>query len=249
MLVAQRPREMRYRMCLASCLVAAGESVRGIDVLREALQQDSDHAEARVMLARALLDAGDRDGSMRETDAAMRAARSQPALQPSLADLLVRQGRGKEAASFYRKQVDADRSAIQPRLGLARALLTELPRDAAARAAQLELAAQAALDAMERSKAVPDGHMLLGAALAWYGDPGQAARSLDLGLTFDPRHVGALRLRAVLAAHAGAWNDAQAFMQRAADAQALQESAEPAPLPFEWHALAAHLGVDQALLR
>ena len=179
----------------------------------------------------------------------MRVARAQPALLPVLADLLVRQGRGKEAASFYRKAVDADRTAIQPRLGLARALLAELPSDATARAAQLEHAAQAALDAMERSKAVPEGHMLLGAALAWYGDLEQAARSLDLALTFDPRHLGALRLRAVLAAHAGAGDDARSFMQRAAAAQACLELAEPAPLGFEWAALAAHLGVDQALLR
>ena len=91
--------------------------------------------------------------------------------------------------------------------------------------------------------------MLLGAALAWYGDLGHSVQSTDLALTFDPRHVGALRLRAVLAAHAGAGDEARAFMQRAADAQALQESAEPSPLPFEWLALAAHLGVDQALLR
>jgi predicted AlkP superfamily phosphohydrolase/phosphomutase/tetratricopeptide (TPR) repeat protein len=248
-LVAQRPRELRYRMCLASCLVGAGEWGRGIDVLRETLQQESGHAEARLMLARALLDAGDRDASLREADAAMRVARAQPALLPVLADLLVRQGRGKEAASFYRKAVDADRTAIQPRLGLARALLAELPSDATARSAQLEHAAQAALDAMERSKAVPEGHMILGAALAWYGDLEQAARSLDLALTFDPRHLGALRLRAVLAAHAGAHDEVCALMGRAYGAQGMIELAEPAPLPFEWQALAAHLGVDQALLR
>jgi tetratricopeptide (TPR) repeat protein len=192
---------------------------------------------------------GHGDASLREADAAMRVARAQPALLPVLADLLVRQGRGKEAASFYRKAVDADRTAIQPRLGLARALLAELPSDATARSAQLEHAAQAALDAMERSKAVPEGHMILGAALAWYGDLEQAARSLDLALTFDPRHLGALRLRAVLAAHAGAHDEVCALMGRAYGAQGMIELAEPAPLPFEWQALAAHLGVDQAWLR
>jgi hypothetical protein len=38
-------------------------------------------------------------------------------------------------------------------------------------------------------------------------------------------------------------------MGRAYGAQGMIELAEPAPLPFEWQALAAHLGVDQALLR
>jgi uncharacterized protein HemY len=85
--------------------------------------------------------------------------------------------------------------------------------------------------------------------LIQHGDLEQAARSLDLALTFDPRHLGALRLRAVLAAHAGAHDEVCALMGRAYGAQGMIELAEPAPLPFEWQALAAHLGVDQALLR
>ena len=128
-------------------------------------------------------------------------------------------------------------------------MLCDLPIEAKARAEQLEAAAQAALDAMERSKAVPEGHMLLGAALAWYGDLPHARQSLDLALTFDPKHVGALRLRAVLALHAGQPAEAASFTARARAARDGAELAEPAALPFEWEALAAHLGVDQALLR
>lgn len=249
MLVAGRPDEPRYRLCLASCLIGAGEATRAIDVLRGTLQRDGGNAEARLMLARALLDAADRDASMREADAVFRSVRSQPALVPALADLFLRQGRAKESASLHRRAHEADRTAITPLLGVARALLCELPSDPKARSAQLEAAAQAALDAMERSKAVPEGHMLLGAALAWYGELAHARQSLDLALTFDAKHLASLRLRAVLAAHDGTMDDARALMVRADEAQSAQELAEPAPWPFEWPALAAHLGVDQALLR
>jgi len=91
--------------------------------------------------------------------------------------------------------------------------------------------------------------MLLGAALAWYGDLAHAEQSLDLALTFDAKHVAGLQLRSVLAMHAGQTSDAAAFMARARAARAGAELAEPAALPFEWEALAAHLGVNQALLR
>lgn len=249
MLCSARPDELRYRSCLASCLLGAGEPERAIEVVRGTLQRDAGHAEARLMLARALLDAGDRAASVREADAVARNVRSHPALVPALADLLLRQGRAKESASMQRRACEADRSSMLPLLGLARALLCDLPSDPKARAAQLEAAAQAALDAMERSKAVPEGHMLLGAALAWYGDLAHARQSLDLALTFDAKHLASLRLRAVLAAHDGTMDDARALMVRAAEAQSAQELAEPAPWPFEWPALAAHLGVDQALLR
>lgn len=248
-LVSARPDEHRYRACMASCLVGLGESQRAIELLTETLRRDGGNAEARIMLARALLDRGDREASVREADVALRAARSEPALLPSLADLLLRQGRAKEATSLFRRMHDADRSAIAPLLGVARAMLCELPSELRARSAHLESAAQAALDAMERSKAVPEGHMLLGAALAWYGDLAHARQSLDLGLTFDAKHLASLRLRAVLAAQDGKPDDARALMARAAEAQAGHEIPEPAPWPFEWEALAAHLGVDQDLLR
>ena len=249
MLFAARSDEVRYRSCLASCLIGAGEATRAIDVLRGTLQRDGGNAEARLMLARALLDHGDRDASIREADAVARTVRSQPALLPSLADVLLRQGRAKESASLQRRAHEGDRTAIAPMLGIARALLCDLPIEAKSRGEQLEAAAQAALDAMERSKAVPEGHMLLGAALAWYGDLPHARQSLDLALTFDPKHVGALRLRAVLALHAGQPAEAASFTARARAARDGAELAEPAALPFEWEALAAHLGVDQALLR
>jgi predicted AlkP superfamily phosphohydrolase/phosphomutase/Flp pilus assembly protein TadD len=248
-LVMARPDEQRYRACLASCLVGLGELQRAIELLTETLRRDGGNAEARIMLARALLDRGDRDASVREADAALRSAWSEPALLPALADLLLRQGRAKEATSLFRRMHDADRGAIAPLLGVARAMLCELPSEPRARSAHLESAAQAALDAMERSKAVPEGHMLLGAALAWYGDLANARQSLDLALTFDAKHLASLRLCAVLAAHDGKLEDARALMARAAEAQSAQELAEPAPWPFEWPALAAHLGVDQALLR
>lgn len=248
-LVAARPDEPRYRSCLALSLVGAGEAQRAIGIIRESLQCDAGDVEARLMLAQALLDAGDPEASKREADAVARAARSHPALMPSLADLLLRQGRAKEAASFHRRAHEADRTAILPLLGLARALLCCLPADGDERSSQLEAAAQAALDAMERSKAVPEGHMLLGAALAWYGDLAHARQSLDLALTFDPRHVAALQLRAVLALHDGSSAEASALMGRALAVRRESEVAQPRPMPFEWEALAAHLGVDQALLR
>ncbi|MBM4053006.1 MAG: hypothetical protein FJ270_09765 [Planctomycetes bacterium] len=249
MLVAARPDEPRYRSCLASCLIGVGEAQRAIDVVRGTLERDAGNAEARLMLARGLLGIGDRDASVREADAVARTIRSQPALLPALADLLLWQGRAKESASLQRRALESDRMAIAPLLGVARALLCDLPSEPKARSAQLEAAAQAALDAMERSKAVPEGHMLLGAALAWYGDLAHAEQSLDLALTFDAKHVAGLQLRSVLAMHAGQTSDAAAFMARARAARAGAELAEPAALPFEWEALAAHLGVNQALLR
>lgn len=249
MLVAARPDEYRYRACLTACLLGGGEPVRAMEVARGTLERDAGNTEARLMLARALLDQGDRDASVREADAVARAVRTQPALLPSLADLLLLQGRPSESAAFQRRAHDMDRSAIGPLLGLSRALLCGLPAESKARGAQLEAAAQAALDAMERSRTVPEGHMLLGAALAWYGDVPNARQSFDLALTFDPKHVAALQLRAVLALHEGKPADAVAFMRRADEARAGAELLPHAPLPFEWEALAVHFGVDQALLR
>lgn len=249
MLAAARPDEPRYRSCLVLCLIGTGQSQRAIALLRESLRRDAGDVEARLMLARALLATGDRDASIREADSVARAARSNPVIMPALADLLLQQGRAKESASFQRRAHEADRTSILPLLGLARALLCDLPSEPKARSVQLEAAAQAALDAMERSKAVPEGHMLLGAALAWFGDLAHARQSLDLALTFDAKHVGSLQLRAVLALHEGRAADAALLMSRSRDARERVELSPLKPLPFEWEALAAHLGLDQALLR
>jgi tetratricopeptide (TPR) repeat protein len=66
-----------------------------------------------------------------------------------------------------------------------------------------EEAAGHALDALEITQALPEAHMLLGAALAWYGDLENARKSLEFALKFEPGLLDAHRWMALVAEKSG----------------------------------------------
>lgn len=235
-LAAARPQERRYAMCLATCLAAVQRHADAVTVLESLLSRDASALEARVLHARCLHHAGRAEDSRREADRAQRECGSDPAACLQVADVLLRQGRTEDALRQFQRAAREDPASVPALLGAARCLLT-LQR--------WEDAAGAALDAMQASKAMPDGHYLLGLALAWMGDQAHAARSIDLGLTFDPRHAPMLQLAAALAALRGAQAEAKAFRERAESAR--QRDAEfgaPPPLPCDAAAFARAHGIE-----
>ncbi len=237
---AARPEEVRYTACLVSSLIGCGEVQRAIEVTEQWLKRDPSHVEARLMLARALEMDGRGAEARVELDRVIKSARSAPELLLPIADALLRQGRPQESLAFARKAHEADRGALAPLLAIARAHLG---------LQQWEHAAERALEALARALASAEGHLLLALALAWSGDVDNAVRSVEYGMQFDGGHLPTLRVAAVLAAAQGAADRARQLVIRANEGAQRIEHCELAPLPFEWKALAAHLRVDQDLLR
>lgn len=230
-LVAQRPQELRYIVCLASCLGAAGAHARAVALVR---QQDAVTPELLMVLARSEWELGNLAAARLAIDRALTAAVGVPALRTGIAECLLRQGRWAEARQLYERVQQQDATALPALLGLAMVHLCEQ---------QWEAAATAALDALDRYPTQPDAHWLLGTALACYGDLPQAAQSLVLALQFAPRHEASLRTAAVVAAAQKDRAAAQAYLARASAARAACPPIAARPLPFEAEALAAKLGV------
>ena len=179
----------------------------------------SDPASHEPVLLRALslLALGRGEDAAAAIDAALRSHGAAPALARSFAELLARAGRWKESADHAARAMAHDPSSAEPYVAAARAAL-EL--------GDFEAAAERCLDATERTIAHPEAHALLGAALAWGGELGHAATTLDLALKFDPAHPGALAFAQAVARAQGRDSDARALAERAAAAPA-----RPAPYP------------------
>jgi predicted AlkP superfamily phosphohydrolase/phosphomutase/tetratricopeptide (TPR) repeat protein len=230
-LVAQRPQELRYVVCLASCLGAAGKHARAVEVI---LRHEVQAPELLMVLARSQLELGHMAEARTAVDRALAASAGAPELRVGLAECLLRQGRWAEARQLYELVRSQDATALPPMLGLAMVHLCEQ---------NWEAAATAALDALDRHQTQPDAHWLLGTALAWYGDLAQAAQSLALGLQFSPQHEASLRTAAVVAMAQKDPAAALAFTARAVAARAACPPIAALPLPFEAAALATKLGV------
>jgi predicted AlkP superfamily phosphohydrolase/phosphomutase/thioredoxin-like negative regulator of GroEL len=231
-LVAQRPEELRYRICLASCLGAAGEHARVVALISG--WDAGEVPELLMVLARSQLEVGQAEAARATTDRAIARLAKAPALRVGLAECLLRQGRHREARDLYGQVSRQDPSAVPPWLGLAMVQLGE--RD-------WEAAATTALDLLAQHPAQPEAHWLLGLALAWYGDLAAAAQSLDLGLRFAPNHLPLLQTAAVVAAAQQDRARAQALHRRVAQAASRTPPVVARPLPFEAEVLAKHLGV------
>jgi hypothetical protein len=108
-----------------------------------------------------------------------------------------------------------------------------------------EPAAEHALDALEISQALPEAHLILGAALAWYGDEENAKKSIGFAIMHDPGIIDAHRWIAVLHAKAGAVayeGDARAEVERLW--ATIPQGARPKDMPFGPAAFAAKHGID-----
>lgn len=237
-LMGTRPDEHRYAICHATCLAATGAFADAVATLERMLAHDPFAAEARLLLSRCLHAMGRADDARRELDRVMRDRSAQPSLSLGIADALVRQSRTDDALQLYRQMSREDPKSLPALLGIAQCLLI---------LGRWEDAASAALDAMDVHKAIPDGHYFLALALAWMGDAANARQSVELGLTFDPRHAPLLRLSAALALHGGDRTKGRELLERAASASSRHEGfAAPPPLPCDAHAFAASHGIDLA---
>lgn len=106
------PDDMLSRVRLAQAQHAGGKKDDAIDTLQRAIGKDPNHVEARIVLARYLIDDNDPDGAMFQLDAAIRMA---GVSQEQLAEALVLSGNVKDrkedfngAVADYTKATAAD---------------------------------------------------------------------------------------------------------------------------------------------
>jgi predicted Zn-dependent protease len=189
-LCAELPEDARFASLLAQALFAASQHERCLEAVDRWEVLSPGKPEPAVLRAACLLALGRGADASRAVDAAIAAHAETPAYARTLAELCARAGRWRESADFARKAIAHDASLPEPHVAAARAAL-EL--------GDFEAAAEHCLDATERSMAIPEAHYLLGAALAWGGELGHAAQSLDIALRFSPSHRDALAFAAAIA--------------------------------------------------
>jgi predicted AlkP superfamily phosphohydrolase/phosphomutase/tetratricopeptide (TPR) repeat protein len=221
-LVARRPGEQRYALCLVNSLVGAGRFRDAVVAADGYLLQDASSTEMQLVRASALSLAGDEPGARAQLDAVARAVDKRPEMALSLASVYSACGRHSEARGQFeaaRKRNPRDPAA---HLGLARSQLA---------LGGFEEAAGHALDALEITQALPEAHLLLGAALAWYGDLENARKSLEFALKFDAGQPEAHQWQSLVAEKLG---DAVRAKSARAEAQRLLAtvSERPREMPF-----------------
>jgi predicted AlkP superfamily phosphohydrolase/phosphomutase/tetratricopeptide (TPR) repeat protein len=234
-LVARRPTELRYVLCLGNCLLAAGRFRDAVVCADGYLLHESANVEMQLLRASALSLAGDEAAAGVQLDATARAVGTRPEMHLAFAGVLAICGRHAEA----HRQFDAARQR-NPRdpathLGLARSQLA---------LGAFEEAGGHALDALEITQALPEGHLILGAALAWFGDFENARKSLEFALKFDPGQLDAHRWLALVAEKSG--DAAQAKASRAEAARlAATVTERPREAPFGPSAFAQRNGLPE----
>ena len=193
-LVESHPDELRYASTLAQCLVADRNYADGLSAVERWMALAPDAVEPTLLRVAALHGLGRDDDAAAAFDAAEPRAIEAPGGRTALASLCARLGRWDRSLIHARAAIAANPSLQEPHLLAARAALELGDWDAAG---------EHAMDAAERRMSHPEAHYLLGAALAWGGEPGHAARSIDLALSLDPRYSEAVEFGAILAEAAG----------------------------------------------
>jgi tetratricopeptide (TPR) repeat protein len=224
-LCAELPEDARFASLLAQARFAAAEHERCLDAVDRWELLSPGKPEPAVLRAACLLALGRGTDASRAVDAAITAHAQMPAYARTLAELCARAGRWHESAEFARKAIAHDASLPEPHVSAARAAL-EL--------GDFEAAAEHCLDATERSMAIPDAHYLLGAALAWGGELGHAAQSLDIALRLSPSHHDALAFAAAIAHVQQRAEDAAGLEARLAHSVPDPQVAPSARTASEW---------------
>ena len=193
-LVTQRAGEARYATCLANCLMSVGRFADAAKVAEDFLRSDANHVEMQMIRGASLALSGDEPGARVQIGAVERAVRARPEMALPLANILALVGRYSDARGYFdaaKKRNPRDPSA---HVGLARMQLA---------LGGFEESASHALDALEITQSLPEAHLVLGAALAWYGDLANARTSLEFALRHDPGQLDAERWLAVVAEKLG----------------------------------------------
>ena len=232
-LVAERPAEARYALCLGNCLLAVGRFADAAAAAEGLLAHQGGNIEAKMLRAGALALAGDRERADVEIGALEALVRTRPELAIGLGGILAVAGRYAEA----RRAFEAAR-ARNPRdpaahAGLARSALA---------LGEFEDAAGHALDALEITQAIPEAHLILGASLAWYGDLENARTSLAFAIAAEPGQADAHRWQALVAEKLGDAKLATEARAKVAELAA-QAGAPPRESPFGPAKFAAREGL------
>ena len=224
-LCVELPEDARFASLLAQALFAASRHERCLEAVDRWEVLSPGKPEPAVLRAACLLALDRGADASRAVDAAIAAHAQTPAYARTLAELCARAGRWRESADFARKAIAHDASLPEPHVAAARAAL-EL--------GDFEAAAEHCLDATERSMAIPEAHYLLGAALAWGGELGHAAQSLDIALRFSPSHRDALAFAAAIARVQDRVDDAAVLEARLAESAPDPHAAPSARTASDW---------------
>lgn len=231
-LVADRPDETRYSTCLTNCLLSIGRFADAARVIDAFLSHEPESVEGRLLLAAALGFAGDSRAASTLASLASAAA-ARPELHVAIAGVHLAVGQHEQALRHYEAASRRNRRDPMALAGLARASLA---------LGRFEDAANHALEALEISQAQPETHVVLGAALAWYGDATNAATSVRIALQHDPSNIDAHRWLAVIA-EAGGDRVTGAAMRNEAARLIATAGERPADLPHGPAAYAASKGL------
>lgn len=174
-LVDAVPTEPRYSVTLAQCLYQAGEFARARGVIEGFMKHSPGHPEAGLVLAGALIAEGKaaEAAAMLEKDRAGGGGAPSPHWDCQLGSAYIELREAGKAEEAFGRAAAADPHNAQARLGLAQA---DLLRD------RNETAAEHAFEAVQLQHFLPEGHYLLGVALARHGAAakGSAAESEEL---------------------------------------------------------------------
>jgi predicted AlkP superfamily phosphohydrolase/phosphomutase/tetratricopeptide (TPR) repeat protein len=193
-LVAQRPAEPRYALCLANCMLSTGRFAEAAQVAERFLAHDAAHVEMQMIRGAALALAGDDAAARIQIGAIERSVRTRPERALALANILALVGRYADARGYYEAARSRNPRDPSAHTGLARMQLA---------LGGFEESAGHALDALEITQALPEAHLALGAALAWYGDLPNARTSIEFALRHDPGQLDAERWMALIADRLG----------------------------------------------
>jgi predicted AlkP superfamily phosphohydrolase/phosphomutase/tetratricopeptide (TPR) repeat protein len=189
-LVSHRAGEARYATCLANCLMSVGRFGDAAKVADEFLRSDASHIEMQMIRGAALALSGDEAAARMQIGAVERAVRARPEMALALANILALVGRFSDARGYFdaaKKRNPRDPAA---HVGLARMQLA---------LGGFEESAGHALDALEITQSLPEAHLVLGAALAWYGDLANARTSVEFALRHDAGQLEGQRWLALVA--------------------------------------------------
>lgn len=191
---AERPDEDRIALHLARCLRAAGDLPAAQSLLEKVVDHVDPRPYERMALARIQLANGEHDAALMNLFRAEQSEGQRPGVHASIGDVYLSMQRWEEAKRAFGKALERDSQYNSAQLGLASVYLG---------LEQWEDALEAALEAIDLDRNQPQGHYLLGVALAKQNNLPMAAEVFRTCLSLDGWHQGALKALAMVSSQLG----------------------------------------------
>jgi tetratricopeptide (TPR) repeat protein len=233
-LTREHPRDPRFALNLAHCLLKVGRYAEAIAAMESLLVQLPDFPDAHLVRGAALFSQGRVEEAAVALEAAARQCPDRPDLMCSVADAYIHLKRWEQAEAVL-----SHAAAIDPHDPVVHEKLARL---ALARE-RFEDAADHALRALELKHFFPEAHYTLGVALTWMKDYDHAIQSFKVAVSMQPGMIDAHRYIASIYRHLDDRRSARPFRdatERLLHARAQGEVAPEslirnAPLgPQEW---------------